>query len=144
MKWASNKGFTVVELLVVMVVIAILATITLVSYNAVRRGADEAKITSYAGQIKNHLQAARALNNGKYYRQTTTYPLGSGLSSDFTDIESDKSVTTSYVSSSDQRKMCATVKIARGGFGGTISDLRGTGTILIEVQDGPPHCPSSL
>lgn len=144
MKRASNRGFTVVELLVVMVVIAILATITLVSYNAVRRGADEAKITSYAGQIKNHLQASRSLNGGKYYHQTTAYPLRSALSTDFTDIESDKSIVTSYVSSADQRKMCATVRIARGGFGGTISDLRGTGTISVQVLESTPYCPGSL
>lgn len=40
MKWAqTNKGFTIVELLIVIVVIAILAAITVVSYNNIQQQA---------------------------------------------------------------------------------------------------------
>lgn len=45
--WASqNKGFTIVELLVVVVVIAILAAITIVSYNGIQQRARASQIAS--------------------------------------------------------------------------------------------------
>ncbi|MET0979866.1 MAG: discoidin domain-containing protein [Candidatus Saccharimonadales bacterium] len=57
--WAKNKqqpGFTVVELLIVIVVIGILATITIVSYNGAQRRAKEAALIAdlrgAASQIK--------------------------------------------------------------------------------------------
>lgn len=144
MKWASNKGFTIVELLVVIVVISILATITLVGYTVVRRSADESKISSYASQIKSHLQASRTLNGGKYYLQASESPLSTSLSSDFAEIAGDASVMTTYISSPDQRKMCATVRTAKGGFSATITDYRGNGNVSINIQDRRTHCPPSL
>lgn len=47
MKWAkTNRGFTIVELLIVIVVIAILAAITIVSYNGVTKLATVASVRS--------------------------------------------------------------------------------------------------
>lgn len=54
MKWArSQTGFTIVELLIVVVVIAILAAITIVSYNGIQNRA-------YDSSVQNDLEA-----NGK-------------------------------------------------------------------------------
>lgn len=48
---ARRKGFTIVELLIVVVVIAILAAITIVAYNGVQTRARDAKRISDAKQI---------------------------------------------------------------------------------------------
>lgn len=53
MQWAvKQKGFTVVELLIVIVVIAILAAITIVSYNGVTRMANESTVQSSIQSVR--------------------------------------------------------------------------------------------
>lgn len=59
------RGFTIVELLIVVVVIAILATIVLVSYRGVTARAKDAKIQSEIKQIDDNLRAYY-LTNGEY------------------------------------------------------------------------------
>lgn len=52
MQWANqNKGFTIVELLIVIVVIAILAAITIVAYNGIADRAEESAIKSELRQL---------------------------------------------------------------------------------------------
>lgn len=48
MQWAKNKqyGFTIVELLIVVVVIAILAAITIVAYNGIQNRANNSSVQS--------------------------------------------------------------------------------------------------
>lgn len=48
----QQKGFTIVELLIVVVVIAILATVTIVAYNGITRRANESSAASMAAQAK--------------------------------------------------------------------------------------------
>jgi prepilin-type N-terminal cleavage/methylation domain-containing protein len=50
-KWAKQNGFTIVELLIVVVVIAILAAITIVSYNGIQNRAKESAAQSAASQV---------------------------------------------------------------------------------------------
>lgn len=54
--WAKQKGFTIVELLIVIVVIAILAAISVVAYNGIQTRAENTKtlqsVTQYAKAIK--------------------------------------------------------------------------------------------
>jgi prepilin-type N-terminal cleavage/methylation domain-containing protein len=50
-KWAKQNGFTIVELLIVVVVIAILAAITIVSYNGIQNKAKESAAQSAASQV---------------------------------------------------------------------------------------------
>ncbi len=64
--WArkNQSGFTIVELLIVIVVIAILATITVVAFNGVQ---DRAKATATAADFSNNNKIAQYINvtNGR-------------------------------------------------------------------------------
>lgn len=62
----TSQAFTIIELLIVIVIIAILVAITAVGYNGVTRSANEAAVQSDLKQVKTALE----LNKAK----TTTYP----------------------------------------------------------------------
>ena len=59
--WAKNKntGFTIVELLIVVVVIAILAAITIVSYNGIQTRAKTAQANTELRQLEKAILVAR-------------------------------------------------------------------------------------
>jgi prepilin-type N-terminal cleavage/methylation domain-containing protein len=66
---AKPIGFTIVELLIVVVIIAILASITVVAYTGVANRAKE-------GAVKNDLnQAAKKLENYKTLDANASYPV---------------------------------------------------------------------
>lgn len=67
--WAKRKqsGFTIVELLIVIVVIAILAAISIVAYNGIQQRANNTAIISAVSQTIKSIQA--------YYAQEGSYPL---------------------------------------------------------------------
>jgi prepilin-type N-terminal cleavage/methylation domain-containing protein len=58
-KQTARKGFTIVELLIVIVVIGILAAITIVSFNGVTTKANNTKIASDLNQFKKAIIVAR-------------------------------------------------------------------------------------
>lgn len=66
----KSRGFTIVELLIVIVVIGILAAIVIVAYGAVQDRARHAKIDSDTKQISKAIMAARVLT-GKSMREMT-------------------------------------------------------------------------
>ncbi|MES2631152.1 MAG: prepilin-type N-terminal cleavage/methylation domain-containing protein [Patescibacteria group bacterium] len=64
MKWGrKQKGFTIVELLIVVVVIAILAAITIVAYNGISSRAKDSVLKSAASDADKKIKQFLALNN---------------------------------------------------------------------------------
>jgi prepilin-type N-terminal cleavage/methylation domain-containing protein len=67
MQWAKNKkGFTIVELLIVIVVIAILAAITIVAYNGIQNRAKVTEVQSAVSQASRKVMAYSVSNNDEY------------------------------------------------------------------------------
>lgn len=62
-KWAHSKGFTIVELLIVVVVIAILAAITIVAFNGVQNRAKVSALQSSASQASKKLASYAVVNS---------------------------------------------------------------------------------
>lgn len=58
-----RSGFTIVELLIVVVVIAILAAITIVAYNGISSRANDAAITSDADTLRKKVELRHAEND---------------------------------------------------------------------------------
>lgn len=72
-----NKGFTIVELLIVIVVIAILAAITIVAFNGVQNRAKNTATQSAVKQVQKLVEAYAAENG--------SYPSTGGLGQVYTD-----------------------------------------------------------
>jgi prepilin-type N-terminal cleavage/methylation domain-containing protein len=67
--WAKQKqqnGFTIVELLIVIVVIGILAAITIVAYNGVQKRANNTRQSVAAKEYIKLIKQYKALNNDTY------------------------------------------------------------------------------
>ena len=73
MKTRLNHGFTIVELLIVIVVIAILAAVSVVAYSGIQQRATASKAASTATQIYKGFEA--------YYALEGHYPLTAALDS---------------------------------------------------------------
>ncbi len=78
MKLAQQRGFTIVELLIVVVVIAILAAITIVAFNGIQQRATTAALQSETSQALKKLETYAITNDGAIPPDAST----AGLSGD--------------------------------------------------------------
>lgn len=87
MLWAhKNRGFTIVELLIVIVVIAILATVTIVAYNGIQNRAKASAAQSEAAQVAKRLESIKLQNPSEQYPATLAaagIQTGSGTTVDY-------------------------------------------------------------
>ena len=63
-RWGGQNGFTIVELLIVIVVIAVLAAIVVVAYSGIQSRAQQTKIQSDLAQLEKAINVAR-IQSGK-------------------------------------------------------------------------------
>lgn len=87
LKQTNKRGFTIVELLIVIIVIAILAAITIVAYNGITNRAKSTKAQSTAANMVKKLEA--------YNAETGNYPATFSL------LTGAASSTTYYVAGTD-------------------------------------------
>lgn len=73
----KDRGFTIVELLVVIVVIGILAAITIVSYTGITQKANTTRALSNAQSAQNVAEIIAADNGGVYPETTGEFTTGS-------------------------------------------------------------------
>jgi prepilin-type N-terminal cleavage/methylation domain-containing protein len=66
----NRRGFTIVELLIVVVVIAILAAITIVSYNGIQNSARSSALTAELAQVAKKLELAKIADSSGAYPLT--------------------------------------------------------------------------
>ncbi len=86
--WAQKqKGFTIVELLIVIVVIGILAAITIVAYNGVQTRANQSKIDTDMRNLRQAIDIARNQNSVALRYVTLSLSTGSGCWSKATNTD---------------------------------------------------------
>ncbi len=108
-KWAQKQaGFTIVELLIVIVVIAILAAITIVAYNGIRQSTERSALMADLSQQAKKLQSWN-VTNGDVFPGTLSDARTAGILVDSTNV-----TYVEYMTSPDNRNYCATASRTNG------------------------------
>jgi prepilin-type N-terminal cleavage/methylation domain-containing protein len=120
--WAKQKGFTIVELLIVVVLIAILAAITIISYNGIQNRARTAALQSAASQASKQARVYAAQNADLYPPDKATF-LSIARLADTSDTVYD------YLVSPDRTHYCVSAtSVSNPSFSTAASDTSG-GTV---------------
>jgi len=115
----KQSGFTIVELLIVVVVIAILAAITIVAYNGIRQRATNSAMQSELSQLVKKVESYKVTSS------SSAYPVDQATAG----IPASSSGTLSYFYSSSPDSFCAQIiKGATSYFASNTSKTPTTGT----------------
>jgi len=98
----KQTGFTIVELLIVVVVIAILAAITIISYNGIQNRAKDTAVSAAANQNGKKVLTYAALNSDQY-------PLESVYRTELAVPADTSSAVYDYYVSDNQKAFCISV-----------------------------------
>lgn len=133
----TTSGFTIVELLIVIVVIAILAAITIVAYNGIQ---ERAKTTQQVGAVGQYVKAFSlyTADKGKYPYEGSNlsgdtacvYPATCGSGGNATLTASLKSNMSQYLSTDPSFNSAVTMNYSTiGGYTGAYFYVTFTGTL---------------
>lgn len=157
MKYKNQTGFTIVELLIVIVVIAILAAITIVAYNGIQNRANNSARYSEIKAWAKHFELYKT-QEGAYPSMATggyclgsNFPVGGGGLARCRDFNG--TGVSSYLQSNNDPLMTELQKVSsslpsglRAGVNGTIgpyADYSSSQISLTEVINGTPaDCPA--
>lgn len=89
--WKHKRGFTIVELLVTIVVIGILASITIISYNGISQRSRDSRRDSDVSQLKIAIE--------KYHSETSAYPAVCSNNDQDCSVDALKTVLAPYLKS---------------------------------------------
>jgi|GEM_PF-596637 len=127
----NNHGFTIVELIVVIVIIGILAAITIVSYTGISAKANVAAITSDLDNAKKQFAL--------YYTEHGVYPTGLQAGTNCPTGTTNPSPDTNYC----LKPSSGTTLTLNSGVNGTTYSLRATkGSLLYSVSDNDTPAPT--
>jgi type IV pilus assembly protein PilA len=93
----DQKGFTIVELLIVVVVIAILAAITIVSYNGITNRANASAAQSTAASLQKKIELFASDGPSSTYPRTISDLTGAAAISQVTPTTTTTSANTWYI-----------------------------------------------
>lgn len=113
-QWAKKQtGFTIVELLIVIVVIAILAAITIVSFSGIRQRADDASVKTNVAQATKQLKLFAVMNAGEYPTSISSCPspIGGAICYNGSDTQT---LAYSVDNGSSPRSFCFSAQTANG------------------------------
>ena len=121
-QWAKHSGFTIVELLIVIVVIAILAAITIVAYTGIQDRAKQSALQSAASQASKKVAAFAVDNIDLYPQDEAAFQSATSLT-DTSDID------YVYLVSPDRTHYCiSATNVANPALSYAVSDTSG-GTV---------------
>ena len=115
----SNKGFTLIELMVVIAVIGILASVILVAYPAAENRAKDGVIMSEMDQLRTAAEISKGTSSDGDYRHLTvaTVPTDiAALKADIVSNSPDSAVTITYKGASDYSEYCAEIQLNTGNY----------------------------
>lgn len=144
-----QKGFTIVELLIVIVVITILAAVTIVSYNGISKRAAAVTLQSDLRQIADQLGTSR-VDSGSYPLTASITPNSYFKHSDGTNLEYTSTdgtafcITASSTQAQDNYYFDSAVgKVMEGKCSGHTGYVAGGGVTLVIQTVTSANCPTS-
>lgn len=142
LKQNNKSGFTIVELLIVVVIIAILAAITIVAYNGIQNRAKASAAQSLANSIVKKAEAFNAVES-VYPASNAGFGTGAGTAGNPAEAKLDNAAQVTATVPTDE-KTVAYKKCAAGGAQVVYYDASKATSVGISLGGAAAYVPSTL